>query len=330
MFATGEPRSGTTLLHALLAEDPDARALRFWEVMYPSPPPGPVAPGRPASGPGRCRLARHPRAHPAVARQPPVQRPARRWAPRVRAHLGVRLPEHDAQRLVARADDDASGAAAGPGRAVPDPPHGAAADAVRPAPSGAGSSRASTVDASRALFDTYPDACLIWVHRDPVQVIASQITAFGQINECLAGSLDWDAYARDAARVVAAELPRPPRGPAASTTRASTTCATATSCGLRWRRSRGLLRPVRPTLHARGARAAMRGYLANNRGDRHGRFVYSTDVLPGGRRVPAPRVRAVPGAVRHRDRNAGAEGWRSATATTTRRCGTPGTTSATA
>ena len=24
----------------------------------------------------------------------------------------------------------------------------------------------------------------------------------------------------------------------------------------------------------------MSGYLANNRGDRHGRFVYSTDVLP--------------------------------------------------
>ncbi|PRC61103.1 sulfotransferase, partial [Mycobacterium sp. ITM-2017-0098] len=40
LFATGEPRSGTTLLHALLAEDEDSRALRFWEVMYPSPPPG--------------------------------------------------------------------------------------------------------------------------------------------------------------------------------------------------------------------------------------------------------------------------------------------------
>ena len=40
LFATGEPRSGTTLLHALLSVDPNARALRFWEVMYPSPPPG--------------------------------------------------------------------------------------------------------------------------------------------------------------------------------------------------------------------------------------------------------------------------------------------------
>ena len=40
MFTTGEPRSGTTLMHALMSADPDARALRFWEVMYPSPPPG--------------------------------------------------------------------------------------------------------------------------------------------------------------------------------------------------------------------------------------------------------------------------------------------------
>ena len=40
MFVTGEPRSGTTLMHALMSVDPGARALRFWEVMYPSPPPG--------------------------------------------------------------------------------------------------------------------------------------------------------------------------------------------------------------------------------------------------------------------------------------------------
>ncbi len=40
MFVTGEPRSGTTLMHALMSVDPTARALRFWEVMYPSPPPG--------------------------------------------------------------------------------------------------------------------------------------------------------------------------------------------------------------------------------------------------------------------------------------------------
>lgn len=47
LFATGEPRSGTTLPHALLSVDPNARALQFWEVMYPSPPPGLAREGDP-------------------------------------------------------------------------------------------------------------------------------------------------------------------------------------------------------------------------------------------------------------------------------------------
>ena len=40
IFITGLPRSGTTFLHALLAEDPNTRSPATWEVMYPSPPPG--------------------------------------------------------------------------------------------------------------------------------------------------------------------------------------------------------------------------------------------------------------------------------------------------
>lgn len=41
LFITGLPRSGTTFLHNLLAEDPGFRAPAGWEVMYPSPPPDP-------------------------------------------------------------------------------------------------------------------------------------------------------------------------------------------------------------------------------------------------------------------------------------------------
>ncbi|MBJ6725314.1 sulfotransferase [Geomonas sp. Red875] len=39
IFITGLPRSGTSFLHALLAQDPGARAPQVWEVMHPSPPP---------------------------------------------------------------------------------------------------------------------------------------------------------------------------------------------------------------------------------------------------------------------------------------------------
>jgi hypothetical protein len=39
LFITGLPRSGSTLLHGLLAQDPESRCPVHWETMYPSPPP---------------------------------------------------------------------------------------------------------------------------------------------------------------------------------------------------------------------------------------------------------------------------------------------------
>src|SRR5215510_4237749 len=38
-FIVGLPRTGSTLLHNLLAQDPDNRVPSCWEVMFPSPPP---------------------------------------------------------------------------------------------------------------------------------------------------------------------------------------------------------------------------------------------------------------------------------------------------
>lgn len=39
LFVTGLPRTGTTLLHGLLAQDPANRVPYTWECMFPSPPP---------------------------------------------------------------------------------------------------------------------------------------------------------------------------------------------------------------------------------------------------------------------------------------------------
>ena len=39
LFVTGLPRTGTTLLHGLLAQDPANRVPLHWETVYPSPPP---------------------------------------------------------------------------------------------------------------------------------------------------------------------------------------------------------------------------------------------------------------------------------------------------
>jgi len=38
IFITGMPRSGSTFLHELLAQDPDNRSPKVWEVMFPLPP----------------------------------------------------------------------------------------------------------------------------------------------------------------------------------------------------------------------------------------------------------------------------------------------------
>jgi sulfotransferase family protein len=39
VFIIGFPRTGTTILHDILAQDPDSRAPMTWETMFPSPPP---------------------------------------------------------------------------------------------------------------------------------------------------------------------------------------------------------------------------------------------------------------------------------------------------
>lgn len=39
VFIIGMPRTGTTILHDIMAQDPDSRAPLTWEVMFPSPPP---------------------------------------------------------------------------------------------------------------------------------------------------------------------------------------------------------------------------------------------------------------------------------------------------
>jgi hypothetical protein len=46
VFITGMPRSGSTFLHELLAEDPGNRVPRVWELMFPVPPRGAGQSGR--------------------------------------------------------------------------------------------------------------------------------------------------------------------------------------------------------------------------------------------------------------------------------------------
>jgi hypothetical protein len=276
LFATGEPRSGTTLLHALLAEDDDSRALRFWEVMYPSPPPGPAA----VDDPRRARadadwreildrippwIVSHPYNDLLGAGLPECERT---WAFDFRAtnpSAWWRVPltiqnfpqDHHAQYALHRMMLQHVQYTRSPKRWVLKGFHGRRL---------------------RALFDTYPDARIVWVHRDPVQVLASQIVAFGQINESLAGSLDWNQYANTTIEGSRANFHAYLTDPLVDDPRIHhvryrdfVTDPVATIGG--FYDFAGLPLPV-------DTEKKMRDYLATNRSDRYGKFTYSTDVLP--------------------------------------------------
>jgi hypothetical protein len=277
VFVTGEPRSGTTLLHALLAADPDARALRFWEVMYPSPPPGPAG----DDDPRRARADEDWRD--ILRRIPPwlVSHPyndelgdglpecERTWAFDFRSmvpSIWWRVPM--LMRPVLPQD-----------HAVQYGIHRMVLQHVQHTrPAKRWVLKGWHTRRLAALFDTYPDASVVWIHRDPVQVIASQITAFGQINECLAGSLDWDAWAREQLATARATIHAHLDDPLVDD-----------------ERIHHVRYPdfARSPVEAIGAfydaadipfgddtTAAMRAWLAANPGDRHGKFEYSTGVLP--------------------------------------------------
>lgn len=282
LLATGEPRSGTTLLHALLAEDTDSRALRFWEVMYPSPPPGQAVVDDPrraqADADWREILDRIP---PWIVSHPyndllgeGLPECERTWAFDFRATnpsawWRVPLPiqnfpqDHHAQYALHRMMLQHIQYTRPPKRWVLKGFHGRRL---------------------RALFDTYPDAHIIWVHRDPVQVLASQIVAFGQINESLAGSLDWTQYAKATIEGSRANFHAYLTDPVVDDPR------------IHHVRYHDFVADPVATIggfydfaglpFSADTEKAMREYLVSNRGDRYGKFTYSTDVLP----VPVQRL----------------------------------------
>ncbi|BBX71212.1 sulfotransferase family protein [Mycolicibacterium psychrotolerans] len=276
LFATGEPRSGTTLLHALLAEDGDSRALRFWEVMYPSPPPGPAG----DDDPRRARadadwgdiLHRIP---PWIVSHPyndllgdGLPECERTWAFDFRAtnpSAWWRVPvviqnfpqDHHAQYVLHRMMLQHIQYTRSPKRWVLKGFHGRRL---------------------QALFDTYPDARIVWVHRDPVQVLASQIVAFGQINESLAGTLDWVQYAEATIEGSRANFHAYLTDPLVDDPRihhvryGDFVADPVTTIG-------GFYDFAGAPLPA-NAEKAMRDYLVTHRSDRYGKVTYTTEVLP--------------------------------------------------
>lgn len=169
VFLTGLPRSGTTLLHGMLACDPANRTPLTWEVMFPSPPPATVtdeARIRTADGSLRWldRLA------PAFKRIHPVGALLPQECIAITAHNFTSIEFHtlwrvpDYQAWFER--DDPRRAYFFHRRFLQHLQRG------RPGGRWVLKAPAHLFDLG-SLFAVYPDARLVQMHRDPREVVAS-------------------------------------------------------------------------------------------------------------------------------------------------------------
>jgi hypothetical protein len=277
MFVTGEPRSGTTLMHALMSVDPHARALRFWEVMYPSPPPGLASPDD----------DRRERAD-ADWREINVKMPKWLHSHPYNDMLGNGLPEDERtwafdfrvmtptawwrvpmQSLV-------GGLATDP--AAQYRLHRAMLQQLQyERPRKYWVLKGFHGFRLKEMFDAYPDATLVWLHRDPVQVAASRTMMMADIMDGIVGPVDLLAEAKKHLEMTRAGVANTMNNPLVDDPRI-----------LHLRYADFIADPVatvqryyafcgRTVTHE--AESAMRAYLANNRGDRYGKFRYSTQLL---------------------------------------------------
>ncbi|MGI9308938.1 MAG: sulfotransferase family protein [Gammaproteobacteria bacterium] len=277
MVATGEPRSGTTLLHALLSLDPDARALRFWEVMYPSPPPGLAAQDdpRPAKADSDWReiLQRIPKwivSHPyndmlgnglpecerTWAFDFRVMTPTAWWKVPMGMNIGGLPVDPPAQYRIHKMMLQLCQYGREKKRWVLKGFHGPRLP---------------------AFFAAYPDARIIWIHRDPVQVIASRIAMAVGLAEGLVGHASWQEQAAIHLAASRAGFENTLNNPMIDDPRihhvrfvdftadpVGTIAEFYQFCGFSMREA---------------AAAAMRDYLINNKANRYGKFHYTTDSI---------------------------------------------------
>jgi Sulfotransferase family len=277
MFVTGEPRSGTTLMHALMAVDPDARALRFWEVMYPSPPPGAARPDDPrrarADADWREINAKMPKwllSHPYNDMLGDgLPEDERTWAFDFRVMTPTAWWRVPMQTLVGGLPTDA---------AAQYRLHKAMLQQFQYSrPRKYWVLKGFHGFRLQQFFETYPDANLLWLHRDPVQVAASRTMMMADILDGIVGPVDLAVEAKKHLEMTRASIANTMTNPMVDDPRIlhipytdfiadpiATVGRYYAFCG----------RAV-----TREAEVSMRDYLAYNRGDRYGKFRYSASLL---------------------------------------------------
>jgi hypothetical protein len=277
MFATGEPRSGTTLMHALMSVDPDARALRFWEVMHPSPPPGVVKGEDPrialADDEWReinTRMWKWLHCHPyndMLGNGLPEDE--RTWAFDFRVMTPTAWWRVPMQNLSLGLPTDS---------AAQNRIHKMMLQQFQyNRPKKYWVLKGFHGFRLKEFFETYPDATLVYLHRDPVQVAASSTMMMADIMEGIVGKIDLKKEARMHLDRVRASIANTMSNPLIDDPRIHhVRYKDFVSDPIATIRGYYAFAGRKFTPQAEGA---MRDYLASNKGDRHGKFHYSTSLL---------------------------------------------------
>ncbi|MDB5724933.1 MAG: sulfotransferase [Novosphingobium sp.] len=277
MFATGEPRSGTTLMHALMSVDPDARALRFWEVMHPSPPPGVVEGVDPRIAQAddewreiNAKMWKWLHCHPYNDMLGDgLPEDERTWAFDFRVMTPTAWWRVPMQNLSLGLPTDS---------AAQNRIHKMMLQALQyKRPRKFWVLKGFHGFRLKEFFETYPDATLVYLHRDPVQVAASSTMMMSDIMEGIVGKIDLVKEARMHVERVRASIANTMTNPLIFDSRIH---------HIRYQDFvRDPIEALRGYYYFAGrditpeAEAAMRAYLANNKPDRHGKFKYSSQVL---------------------------------------------------
>jgi len=206
LFIVGLPRTGSTLLHHLLGQDPASRAAQAWEVMAPSPPP------KRATYATDPRIARAARDLAWLDRLAPAFKAIHPLGPRLPlecmaitsyAFLSQRFPTmyrvrgyqawlerqplRPAYEFHRRFLQHLQWRAPGAWWVLKAPSHAHGLD---------------------ALLATYPDARVVQTHRDPVSVLASTASLTAALRGAFSDDIDLAEIGRDATRHWAIGLER--------------------------------------------------------------------------------------------------------------------------
>jgi Sulfotransferase family len=276
LLITGLPRTGSTFLHGLLAQDPSNRVPIHWETREPSPPPGPERREKDARIARAERQLRwfyrlapeFKRIHPVEARMPEEcvvilshsflsyqfsstfhvpsyqewlvrqdLRPAYRYHRRFLQQLGWRCP---ADRWVLKA-----------------PPHLPGLD---------------------ALFAVYPDARVVMTHRDPLEVLGSITSLHAVLRRTFSDAVDPKLVGPEVSEMLLGDIERGMEARRRG-------CAPATQFfDVRYEEVLGDPLGVARRIYdyfglplAREAEEAMTHYLARSPKDRFGTHLYSLE-----------------------------------------------------